>query len=211
MGVMLYVAVSFPMLSALVSYLLGRKRKELRDRFAFAVTGVEFGFFLWFLGNILLNGSSKEIAELPGVCGMGLHLTMDGFRALYGTIAAFMWFMSTLFSGEYFGHYRNRNRYYFFLLVTLGATEGVFLSADFYTTFLFFEIMSFTSYVWVAHDEKQKSLRAASTYLAVAVIGGLAMLMGIFLLYHMTGTLRFDELTGLAGRKIGRASCRERV
>ncbi len=200
MGVMLYVAVFFPMLSALVSYLLGRKRKELRDRFAFAVTGVEFGFFLWFLGNVLLNGSGKEIAELPGVCGMGLHLTMDGFRALYGTIAAFMWFMSTLFSGEYFGHYRNRNRYYFFLLVTLGATEGVFLSADFYTTFLFFEIMSFTSYVWVAHDEKQKSLRAASTYLAVAVIGGLAMLMGIFLLYHMTGTLRFDELTGLAGR-----------
>ena len=182
MGVMLYVAVFFPMLSALVSYLLGRKRKELRDRFAFAVTGVEFGFFLWFLGNVLLNGSGKEIAELPGVCGMGLHLTMDGFRALYGTIAAFMWFMSTLFSGEYFGHYRNRNRYYFFLLVTLGATEGVFLSADFYTTFLFFEIMSFTSYVWVAHDEKQESLRAASTYLAVAVIGGLAMLMGIFLL-----------------------------
>ena len=86
MGVMLYVAVFFPMLSALVSYLLGRKRKELRDRFAFAVTGVEFGFFLWFLGNVLLNGSGKEIAELPGVCGMGLHLTMDGFRALYGTI-----------------------------------------------------------------------------------------------------------------------------
>ena len=116
---------------------------------------------------------------------------------MYGMIAAFMWFMSTLFSREYLSHYRNRNRYYLFLLVTLGATEGVFLSADFYTTFIFFEIMSLTSYVWVAHDEKREALRAAGTYLAVAVIGGLVMLMGIFLLYDVTGTLFFDELTGL--------------
>jgi hydrogenase-4 component B len=122
---------------------------------------------------------------------------VDGFRAMYAMIAAFMWFMSTLFSKEYFAHYRNRNRYYLFLLLTLGATEGVFLSADFYTTFIFFEIMSFTSYVWVAHDEKKESLRAAATYLAVAVIGGLVMLMGIFMLYDITGTLYFKDLVGL--------------
>ncbi|MDE7246709.1 MAG: sodium:proton antiporter, partial [Lachnospiraceae bacterium] len=112
-------------------------------------------------------------------------------------VAAFMWFMTTLFSGEYFGHYRNRNRDYLFLLMPLGATEGVFFSADFYTTFLFFEIMSFTSYVWVVHDEKPEALRAGATYLAVAVIGGLVMLMGIFLLYDVTGTLFFSELAGM--------------
>lgn len=205
MEVVLYIAVFFPMISAVLSYLIGKSaqeaRKDLRNRFACVVTGVEFGFFMYFLISVLSEGSSGETAYLPKVCGMGLNLTLDGFRALYGTIAAFMWFMSTLFSREYFGHYRNRNRYYLFLLLTLGATEGVFLSADFYTTFLFFEIMSFTSYVWVAHDERQESLRAAGTYLAVAVIGGLVMLMGIFLLYSMTGTLRFDELIGLAGKE----------
>ncbi|MDE7429630.1 MAG: sodium:proton antiporter, partial [Lachnospiraceae bacterium] len=116
---------------------------------------------------------------------------------IYGTIAAFMWFMTTLFSSEYFGHYRNRNRYYLFLLLTLGATEGIFYSADFYTTFIFFEIMSLASYVWVAHDEKPDSLRAAGTYLAVAVIGGLVMLMGIFLLYDAAGTLFFDDLANM--------------
>ena len=58
----------------------------------------------------------------------------------------------------------------------------MFLSADFYTMFLFFEMMSFTSYVWVAFDERRESLRAAQTYLAVAVIGGMVMLLGLFLL-----------------------------
>lgn len=195
MSLLLFSAVFFPMIAALISYMIGRKKKSLRDYFADGVTGVEFGIFLYLFINTIISGSSNVIVEVPGICGLGLHFTMDGFRALYGAIAAFMWFMSTLFSKEYFIHYRNRNRYYFFLLLTLGATEGVFLSADFYTTFIFFEVMSFTSYVWVAHDEKKESLRAAATYLAVAVIGGLVMLMGIFLLYHTCGTLRFDELS----------------
>ncbi|WP_286081263.1 complex I subunit 5 family protein [Parablautia intestinalis] len=194
---LLCIVVFFPMVSAIIGYLIGRHNKNMRNYFANAVTGLEFVLFLILLLQQILNTRHFSM-EIPEVCGLGLHFTLDGFRALYGTIAAFMWFMSTLFSEEYLIHYRNRNRYYLFLLLTLGATEGVFLSADFYTTFIFFEIMSFTSYVWVAHEEKKEALQAAGTYLAVAVIGGLVMLMGIFLLYSLTGTLMFEDLNGLS-------------
>lgn len=171
------------------------------------MTGITF-VLCGLLAVLMLTGRTNGSAfEIPYVCGLGLHFQTDGFRALYGTIAAFMWFMSTLFSGEYFarhekmepGHDHHLGRYYVFLLVTLAATEGVFFSADFFTTFVFFEIMSFTSYVWVAQDEKPESLRAGATYLAVAVIGGLVMLMGIFLLYDVTGTLFFDDLVNAYG------------
>lgn len=135
---------------------------------------------------------------IPEICGMGLNLKLDGFRLLYAGIATFMWIVSTVFSLEYMAHYKRKTRYYFFLILTYFATVGVFLSADLYTTFIFFEIMSLASYVWVAQDEKPASLRAAGTYLAVAIIGGLVMLMGIFMLYDITGTLVIDELTGIA-------------
>ncbi|MBR2409890.1 MAG: sodium:proton antiporter [Lachnospiraceae bacterium] len=59
---------------------------------------------------------------------------------------------------------------------------------------MFFEVMSFTSYVWVAQEETEAALRASKTYLAVAVIGGLTMLMGIFMLDHALGTLTVSEL-----------------
>lgn len=196
MSFLLAFSVFFPIAAAVISYLLGRYQKNIRDYFADAVTVITFAVLL-FLAVNLRTGEEALCLTIPGICGMGLNFTLDGFRGIYSTIAAFMWMMSTLFSKEYFAHYRNRNRYYLFLLLTLGATIGVFLSADFYTTFIFFEMMSFTSYVWVAHDEKKESLRAAGTYLAVAVIGGLVMLMGIFLLYSLTGTLMFDELMGL--------------
>jgi len=105
-----------------------------------------------------------------------------------------MWMMATILSGEYMRHHKHQNRYYLFLLATLGATMGVFLSEDLFTMFLFFEIMSFTSYVWVAQEETETALKAAATYLAVAIIGGLVMLMGIFLLYDVLGTLDITEL-----------------
>ena len=196
MNILICSIVFFPIISAFIGYIIGRASKNKRDIFADIVTGATFALSLLVLIQTAVSNTAGITVEIPYVCGMGLHFAVDGFRALYGAIAAFLWFMSTLFSKEYFAHYRNRNRYYLFLLLTLGATEGVFLSADFYTTFIFFEIMSFTSYVWVAQDEKKESLRAAATYLAVAVIGGLVMLMGIFLLYDVTGTLFFDDLTG---------------
>ncbi len=197
-NIIVEAVVFLPMLAAFVGYGIGRKNKDGRNIFADIIAGIT----LILCGILAVQtlagaaGGSQPVIEIPYVCGMGLHFTLDGFRALYGTIAAFMWFMTTLFSREYFGHYRNRNRYYLFLLLTLGATEGVFFSADFFTTFVFFEIMSFTSYVWVVHDEKPESLRAGATYLAVAVMGGLVMLMGIFLLFDLTGTLNFAELSG---------------
>ena len=75
---------------------------------------------------------------------------------------------------------------------------GVFLAADLITLFVFFEMMSFTSYVWVAQNETPEALRAANTYLAVAVIGGMTLLVGLFLLYDLLGTLEIGALAGLA-------------
>ncbi len=187
--IQLAIPVFYPMAGALITYLIGKKSREARNYLADFIVVSEF--FMLLYGAVCLQGTESI---LEGVCGMGLHFTMDGFRGIYGVVAAFMWMMTIIFSREYFRHYRNRNRYYLFQLITLGATIGVFLSANLYTTFIFFEIMSFTSYVWVAQDERKESLRAAQTYLAVAVIGGMVLLMGLFMLYTSVGTLEVSEL-----------------
>lgn len=191
-AILVYLMVFMPMAGALVSYLIGRKNKTVRDYFVAGLTVIEFICALLLVAADV--GHEGMLVYVPEVCGMGLTFTIDGFRVLYAAIACFMWMCTSIFSKEYFAHYRNRNRYYLFQLLTLGATAGIFLSADLYTTFIFFEIMSISSYVWVAHDETAPSMRAAATYLAVAIIGGLTLLMGLFLLYSQTGTLLISEL-----------------
>lgn len=215
----LVVLVFLPFLMGLVVYGAGRagdrerKGRDIsRDGRVLAVCTVTAelllvlllaGIFYWNsqIMPLHLYGAAETMLEctVPAVCGFGLHFRMDGLRLIYGVVAALMWFMTTLLSGEYFARHRHVSRFYLFLLWTLGATMGVFLSADLLTTFIFFEIMSFTSYVWVAQEENAPSLRAAGTYLAVAVLGGLVMLMGLFLLYQELGTLEIAGLAAAAG------------
>lgn len=134
-------------------------------------------------------------AAAGGLLTGGLSFAADGFHAGYAMITAFMWLMTSLFSLEYFSHEpEHLRRYWFFNLFTLGAAEGVMLAADLMTAFIFFEILSFTSFVWVIHEETPDAVRAAYTYLFIAVIGGLVLFMGLLLLQHGTGTLSYAGL-----------------
>lgn len=200
---MLLVVILYPIFGAFGVYLAGRKAETgaegghnwavLRDWLAIKVGIVEF--ILMCVCAFLIKEGDLAV---PGICGMGLHIQVDGFRGIYGTVAAFMWMMTLLFSKEYLAHEKHPARYYLFQLITLGVTVGVFLSADLFTAFIFFEIMSFTSYVWVVQEETKEAIRAAETYLAVAVIGGLVLLMGLFLLDWKLQTLEMSELLAAA-------------
>ena len=191
-GVFLGVLVFFPFLGGLLAAAAGKKHADYRDFLADIVVVFEF---LTAFGLFAVQAFTGEaVLVVNGICGMGLQFRADGFRLIYALVAAFMWMMTTVLSREYCRGHANTNRFYLFLLLTLGATMGVFLSADLFTTFIFFELMSFTSYVWVAQEETTPALRAGQTYLTIAVMGGMVMLMGLFLLYHLFGTLEISEL-----------------
>ncbi|MEA4932630.1 MAG: complex I subunit 5 family protein, partial [Lawsonibacter sp.] len=188
----LTLLVFFPMVCGPFSYLIGRAWKKGRDVFVRAVVLME----LLLVFTILTEKSTSVRVE--GFCGLGIGFESGNFHSVMAFLAATGWVAATIFSKEYFAHLRFRNRYYMFWLATLGATMGVFLSSDLYTTFIFFEIMSFTSYVAVVQTEEEQALKAGETYLAVAVIGGLVTLTGLFLLFHQLGTLQLSELAHAA-------------
>jgi hydrogenase-4 component B len=189
---MLLLLVFWPMIGAVIGYIIGRQSKNLRDYFVIFV--VITTFLAMLIMAFFSSNSLPPHFNWQGFMGFRIYFRLDGFRAIYGVITTFMWLMTTLFSKEYFTHYRNRNRYYFFSLLTFGGTMGVFLSGDLITLFLFFEIMSMASYVLVIHDEKRSTIEAARTYIAVAVIGGLALLFGIFLFSYHLGTTEIAAL-----------------
>lgn len=191
---LLFFLVFWPVVGAFAAWIADMVSDKLRDNTVTAVVVVEFAVMAGMLVGFFKDGS-VVYGSMSGFGGWGLNLELDGFRAVYGTVAALMWLGTGLFSREYFSsHYKSLGRYNFFYLFTLGATMGVFLGADLFTVFIFFEIMSFTSYTWVVHDETPEAMRAGQTYLAVAIFGGMAMLMGLAILYTTAGTLTLSEL-----------------
>lgn len=189
MSVLLPLLCFGPMLAALGCCAAGRKGRASLNGLVEITGAVIFALAL-----TLFLCPGEPVWRLESFCLLGLNFRADGFRGLYALVAAFMWLTTGLFSRQYLAHSDHERRYHAFSLLTLGATMGVFLSDDLYTTYIFFEMMSLTSYVVVAHDETPGALRAAATYLAVAIIGGLTTLMGLFMLWHELGTLSFAGL-----------------
>ncbi|MDD3164464.1 MAG: proton-conducting transporter membrane subunit [Oscillospiraceae bacterium] len=119
---------------------------------------------------------------------------LNSFSLFLGILATVGWITGTLTSVDYLRGGHDRGMFYVFWSMTFFAVLGVFFAADFLTAFVFFEIMSFTSYVLVIYEQSPQAIRASDTYLAIAVIGGMATLLGLLLLQHLTGTLRFSAL-----------------
>ena len=186
--ILLLFLVLFPILASVWVFPLRRRDRQYRNWFIQIVPAVELAAAL------LLLAWPEASLELPGVCGVGLTFHAGSLRCLLALVSAFLWAATGLNCPNYFASADGCNRFYFFWLLTLGALMGVFLSADLFTLFVFFEMMSFTSYVWVAQNETPEALRAGQTYLAVAVIGGMALLAGLVLLNHLLGTLTLADL-----------------
>ena len=158
-----YFVLFFPVAAALLVPAFRTERLQGR----WAAVACLIALISTVVTGVSLYGSQMVIPTLR------LHLAFDGFRVLYAVIVCFMWAMAALLSPEYFHGHHHTKRYYFFFLLGLGATVGVFLAADLYTMFLFFEIMSLGSYVWVVQEETEGAMDAGRTYLTIAVLGGL--------------------------------------
>lgn len=185
---LLLFLVLFPMASAPLVYPMRNHGAGVRDWFVRLVPAVE----LTAAAALLVWPEAR--VSLPGVCGVGLSFTAGGLRTLLVLLAAILWQGSALASPSYFSHDPKCDRYYLYWLLTQGALMGVFLAGDLFTLFVFFEMMSFASYVWVAQNETREALRAAETYLAIAVIGGMVLLAGLLLLRDLLGTLTIGDL-----------------
>ena len=198
------IVVFGPFIGAAAAAAIGKWNEKAGEYAALFLTAAVLGLTLVLArsagsGTLYPSGQNEagQVLVIPGILsGSGLTLCVTGFRAVYAVITAIMWVGTTLFSPEYFAHEKeNLGRYKFFVLFTLGAVEGVMLSADLMTAFVFFEVLSFTSFTWVIHEQTWDAIRAGYTYLFVAVIGGLLLFMGLVLLDHTAGTLSFAELS----------------
>ena len=184
-----------PFAGALIAYVIDMYSERARDMFSIVLVLQELVSAI-VLAVLYSRGASFQFG---GFILSGLSFEVNGFKAVYALITALMWAGTTLFSPEYFQHERhNLNRYWLFILMTLGATEGVMLSGDLMTAFIFFEILSFTSFTWVIHEQTKEAIKAGYTYLFIAVIGGLVLFMGLALLYYLLGTLSFADLKAAA-------------
>ena len=87
-----------------------------------------------------------------------------------------------------------RHLFYALILLLLAGLYGIAITGDVFNVFVFLEIASLASYGLVAMGRSRQALTAAFQYLVMGTIGATFILIGIGLLYAMTGTLNMADL-----------------
>lgn len=187
-------AVLFPLVGSLAVFLIGLVSEKLRNVCAVLTALVTFGIVLSLYPLVQKGPVQFQFAR---VLQIGIHFRVDYFGFVFAVLMATIWFMATLYATAYMSHEHAQNRFFVFLLSTLGHCLGVVLAGDLFSLFLFFELMTFSSYVLVIHEETPDAMHAGAVTLYLGVIGGLCLLMGIFLLYFGVGTLDIKPLYDL--------------
>lgn len=88
----------------------------------------------------------------------------------------------------------NRSGFYAAYLLALAGLLGITLTGDVFNLFVFLEISSLASYILISQHRDRRALVASYQYLVMGTIGATFLLIGIGLLYGMTGTLNMADL-----------------
>jgi hydrogenase-4 component B len=184
-----------PIIGSIIIYLCNRKSAIIRSLLAIITSFITF-ITLVLLLPTALNGNFPHF-DVTHLLGMGLTFKYEPLSYMLALLTSLIWLISTVYAFTYLSKSHEKTRFYSFWSITLGSTIGVFASRDLITLFLFFEIMTFSSYVLVIHDEEPHSFKAGRLYLYMGIAGGLSILMGIFLAFHNLGSVSFDALPNL--------------
>lgn len=127
---------------------------------------------------------------------LSLTLRIDALSWFFAITVAGIGFLSILFSLEYMRHYERPDFYYFMILFVNAGMLGVVFSADLLSFYIFWEIMSWSTYLLISY-KGGRAVAAGLKYIVMSVAGSLAMLFAIVSLYVSYGTLGISRLAFL--------------
>ncbi|GAA4357177.1 monovalent cation/H+ antiporter subunit D family protein [Kangiella marina] len=84
--------------------------------------------------------------------------------------------------------------FYIAYMLCLTGLLGIVATGDAFNVFVFLEVSSLASYTMIAMGNDRRSLWASYQYLIMGTIGATFILIGIGLMYMMTGTLNMNDL-----------------
>lgn len=149
---------------------------------------------------VLLAGVSAgeeygvRFAVLPG---LDLAFKADALGLLFISLSAVLWLFTTLYAIGYLEGAPHRSRFFGFFSLCVTATMGIAMAANLFTFFIFYELLTLSTFPLVVHRGTDKAMKGGTIYLAYTLIGGTALLTGIVWLHHLLGHTEFAH-TGIA-------------
>ncbi len=185
-------AVIVPMLVALF-ILFTDKRPNLRESVtlagSIALCFIALSMTSWVLKNGPISFTGFNL--FPGI---DFAFKVDALGLVFATTSSCLWVLVSIYSIGYMRTLKEhaQTRFYFSFALALVGAIGIAFAANLVTLFIFYEILTISTYPLVAHEESTEAISAGHKYLAYLLGGGVFFLLAILATYNLTGTTDFS-------------------
>ena len=195
------LAVALPAAGALGLSLVGRW-PNLREAVTLLTALTTFAAVAGLAPEV--SGGARPGFRLTEVLpGLELDFELEPLGLLYALVASGLWIPTSVYSIGYMrGHGEShQTRFFACFALSISAALGVAFAANLFTLFLFYELLTFSTYPLVTHRGTPEAMAGGRVYLGVLLATSVGLLLlAVIWTAQIAGTLRFEPGGILAGR-----------
>lgn len=187
--------VLLPLATAALMLLLGEARRSMKAGINVASTALGLAIAVLLLLRVDAQAAPQAFAVyLPAnwPVPQGIVLVVDRLSALLAVLAGSVGLAALLYA---LARWQHAGVYFHALFqLQLMGLYGAFFTADLFNLFVFFEVLLAASYGLLLHGGGVGRVRAGLHYIAINLFASLLFLIGVAVLYGVTGTLNMADI-----------------
>lgn len=203
---LIWLSLLIPTIGTLLIWITG-KSENLRETMTFATA---FGLLLVVLTLLfrVLNGERPEFNLLEMLPGLNLRFVVEPLGMMFASIAAILWPINSLYSIGYMrgNNEKHQTRFYIFFAIAIAAAIGIAFAGNLITLFVFYEVLTLSTYPLVTHKGNEDAKKGGRVYLGILLATSIGLLLpAIIWTYLIAGTTEFPvnaNANGLVGDKL---------
>lgn len=189
---LMVLVIVLPIIAAILIQITG-KNPNLREAVTL-MTSVTLFLMLIPLSQAVFDGARPSITFAEPFPGLTLQFTLEPLGMLFSLIAGFLWPITSIYAIGYMrGHHeKNQTRFFTFFALAISVTQGVAFSGNLFTLFVFYELLTLSTFPLVTHAGTEAARKAGRVYLGILIGTSVAFLLfALIWTWYLAGTLDF--------------------
>ncbi|MEO0695194.1 MAG: proton-conducting transporter membrane subunit [Pseudomonadota bacterium] len=172
---------------------LADKSPNLRE----GVTLTTAGILIFLTVSIFMavgNGERPRVEIVNVVSGLPIAFEVEPLGAMFAVLASGLWAVNSLYSIGYMrGHDEpNQTRFYMCFAIAIGSAIGVAYAANLFTLFVFYEVLTLSTFPLVTHKGDENARNGGRVYLGILMGTSIGLLLpAVVWTFALAGTSDF--------------------
>ncbi len=195
------LALAIPLIGA-GGIMLAAKVPNLREAVTLATAGALFWVVVVELAPIVMAGARPGLLLIETFGGFDIAMRIEPLGMLFGCVASTLWIVNSIYSIGYMraNHEPRQTPYYACFAIAIWSALGIAFAANLFTLFLFYEILTLSTYPLVTHHGDDEARAKGRIYLMLLISTSMVLLLpAIVWTWVAAGTTDFVPGGILAG------------